>query len=118
MKYITDGGAGEVTIPWQSSDINNVSGKYVTLQLEDESGNKLADIKSETSYTFTAEPGVLYSFQIKAVVEVDTTPPADVVDDTVYSPNKPAILAPWIALGSALVGGIIWLVRRRRRAHG
>ena len=68
VKYITEGGAGEVTIPWQSTDIDNVPSKYLTLELQDETGNKLADMRTETSYTFTATPNVLYSFQIKAEV--------------------------------------------------
>ena len=70
VKYITEGGAGEVTIPWQSTDIDNVPSKYLTLELQDETGNKLADMRTETSYTFTATPNLLYSFQIKAEVPV------------------------------------------------
>jgi hypothetical protein len=125
VQYITGGGAGEVTIPWQSGDIDSVPGKCITLQLEDESGNKLADMRSETSYTFTADPYVLYSFQIKAAVGVDTThsttlpaAPPNGVGGTAYLPGKSAIRILWIALGIALVGVITWLVRRRRRLLG
>lgn len=44
-------------------------------------------------------------------------PPDPGVGGTAYPPNKLAILAPWIALGIILAGGITWLVLRRRRAY-
>jgi ABC-type sugar transport system substrate-binding protein len=72
VRYITEGGAGEVTISWDSTDIDNVPGKYITLELEDAGGSELADMRSETEYTFTADPYVIYSFQIKAAAN---TPP-------------------------------------------
>jgi len=40
------------------------------------------------------------------------------VGGTAYLPNKAAIVAPWIALGAALMAVLGWLVVRRRRASG
>jgi len=40
------------------------------------------------------------------------------VGGTAYLPNKAAIVAPWIALGAALMAVLGWLMVRRRRASG
>jgi len=57
---------GDVTISWSPENIANVPAQYLTLTLTDEAGQELANMKTQSSYTFQAEPDVLYSFQIKA----------------------------------------------------
>lgn len=59
----------DVTISWSPDDVaNDVPAKYVILTLTDEAGQELADMRSQCSYTFAAEPDVLYSFQIRATL--------------------------------------------------
>jgi hypothetical protein len=58
--------ANNVTITWSPEDIGNVPAQYVTLTLTDDAGQELANLRTQSSYTFQAEPGVLYSFQIRA----------------------------------------------------
>lgn len=46
-----------------------------------------------------------------------TPRPGPTVGGTGQMPNKPAILAPWIAGGTALAIGLGWFVLRRRKAQ-
>jgi hypothetical protein len=57
----------DVTISWDPDDIiGDVPAQYVILTLTDDEGQELANMRTQSSYTFAAEPNVLYSFQIKA----------------------------------------------------
>ena len=56
----------DVTITWSPEDVANVPAEYVKLTLTDDAGQELANLRTQSSYTFQAEPNVLYSFQIRA----------------------------------------------------
>jgi len=70
LMYKTEPGvqtqAAIITISWAPEDMANVPDHYVSLTLTDDTGQELADMRSQCSYTFAAEPNILYSFQIKA----------------------------------------------------
>jgi archaellum component FlaG (FlaF/FlaG flagellin family) len=56
----------EVTISWFPEDIANVPDYYLTLTLTDDTGQELADMRTESFYTLQAEPNALHSFYMKA----------------------------------------------------
>jgi archaellum component FlaG (FlaF/FlaG flagellin family) len=56
----------EVTISWSPEDIAEVPDYYLTLILTDDTGQELANLRTDPRYKFQAEPDALHSFYIKA----------------------------------------------------
>ena len=50
-------------------------------------------------------------------IDIIVTPEVPPVGGEAYPVNKASLLAPWIAVGVVLAGGVIWYVLRRRRAQ-
>ena len=77
------------------------------------SGGDCSDIDLEGvgMYDCYAEP--IDATAMGASVEISGVAP---VGGTAYPPNKLLMLAPWIALGAAIIVGATLLVRRRRSA--
>jgi hypothetical protein len=61
----TIGISGTTSITW--SDASGVPGKYY-IYLEDSNGNTLANLRTDTQYSFSADPNTAYSFKIHLVL--------------------------------------------------
>jgi hypothetical protein len=53
----------------------------------------------------------------EVAVDIIVTPEPPPVGGEAYPVSKASLLAPWIALGVVLAGGITWYVLRRRKAQ-
>ena len=69
---------------------------------------KIVTITSSTFPSLSDLTGLVFA--------TGTLPPEGGVGGEAYPVNKLAILAPWIGLATLLIGGISWLILRRRKA--
>jgi uncharacterized repeat protein (TIGR01451 family) len=111
---ITDAGGGTDngdTIKWSGLNIN-AGGSILLTVTATVSAGLTGDTSVHNSVAVTCTQGVTGSGQADTQVR-GVRPP---VGGTAYPINKLVILLPWIALGAAIIAGIIILERRRRKA--
>jgi len=61
----------EITLTWDAGDIGSVPAKYGTLELRDTAGNRLAYMRTESSFTFNLPSGATRNFHIVASEHVE-----------------------------------------------
>jgi len=66
VKSVGDPGVVQSTLTWDEQDIGDVPAKYGVLELRDTDGNTLANMMTESSYTFTLPSNETKNFHVVA----------------------------------------------------
>ena len=93
--------------PWGNPIYGDVNATIYTVDISSEIGSA-----TQVRFEFKGQSNDLNYWYVDDV-KICTQAP---VGGEAYPANKASLLAPWIALGVVLVGGISWYVLRRRRA--